>query len=530
MVGVRQAAVAAAVALLVATGAAALRLHDLGSRPFHVDEAVQAVKACELHDHGDYRYDPREFHGPSLYYFTLPVWKVAGISDSSAATEADFRLVTVVFGVMLVVVPWLVVRDLGWLAVLTAAVLTAVSPAMVYYSRYFIQETLLVVFAGVALVAGWKWWCGKRGWLWCAVCGVMLGLMYATKETSVIYFAAMACAAATLAWTSGRSGGEGKKPDRRMVGQAGLAVGLGLLVAAAFYSSFLRHPGGLLDSWSAFGTYLDRSGGEGSAGNHQHPWWYYGKLLVFTKNGPGPWWSEAAVLLLGCAGMAATALGRLPASVNRRLAVALAVYTVVLSVAFSVIPYKTPWNLLGPWHGWMLLAGIGFAAVMHGVRSRVWQGLPVVSLAAAAWHLAWQAERASGRFGADPRNPYAYVHSLPDVVRLARRVHEIVAVADPQTAVHVASSEYWPLPFYLRDMERVGYWSEIPEITAAPVMIVDAEWFERIEPLLAERYQAEYFGLRPGVLLLLLTRQDLWDRYLAVKIGAGDEKAARSGQ
>ena len=64
--------------LLIAAGALAFRLHRLDLRPFHVDEAVQAVKAGELYDSGQYRYDPLEFHGPSLYYLTLPVLKLSG--------------------------------------------------------------------------------------------------------------------------------------------------------------------------------------------------------------------------------------------------------------------------------------------------------------------------------------------------------------------------------------------------------------------------------------------------------------------
>jgi hypothetical protein len=35
--------------------------------------------------------------------------------------------------------------------------------------------------------------------------------------------------------------------------------------------------------------------------------------------------------------------------------------------------------------------------------------------------------------------------------------------------------------------------------------------------LLQDRYHTEYYGLRPGVLLVLNVRQDLWQRYLLLK-------------
>jgi hypothetical protein len=37
---------------------------------------------------------------------------------------------------------------------------------------------------------------------------------------------------------------------------------------------------------------------------------------------------------------------------------------------------------------------------------------------------------------------------------------------------------------------------------------------EAVQAKLGERHQAEYFGLRPDVLLALFIPRDLWDRYL----------------
>ena len=64
----------AALTIAFATGLG-LRLPELARKPMHTDEAVQAAKAGALFDSGGYRYDPREFHGPTLYYFTQPVLK-----------------------------------------------------------------------------------------------------------------------------------------------------------------------------------------------------------------------------------------------------------------------------------------------------------------------------------------------------------------------------------------------------------------------------------------------------------------------
>ena len=52
-----------------------LRTYDLSRKPMHTDEAVQAAKAGILFEKNEYRYDPHEFHGPTLYYMAAPVLK-----------------------------------------------------------------------------------------------------------------------------------------------------------------------------------------------------------------------------------------------------------------------------------------------------------------------------------------------------------------------------------------------------------------------------------------------------------------------
>jgi predicted membrane-bound mannosyltransferase len=70
---------------------------------------------------------------------------------------------------------------------------------MVFYSRYFIHEMLLVFFTLLALASGWRYVETRRA-RWAALTGVGLGLMYATKETFVFSVVAMGLAAAATVW------------------------------------------------------------------------------------------------------------------------------------------------------------------------------------------------------------------------------------------------------------------------------------------------------------------------------------------
>jgi uncharacterized protein (TIGR03663 family) len=505
--------------LLIAASALVFRLHHLELRPFHPYEGVQAVKAGELYDSGQYLYNPFEFHGPSLYYFTLPVLKLSGAKNFAAATDADFRLVPVLFGAGLILLLLPLRRDLGSVAMLTATVLIAVSPAMVFFSRYYIQEMVLVFFAALALCALWRYFRSPRRH-WILLLGLAAGLMYATKETSVIGCGAMAAAYGSIILRRRHRNGQ---PlwylSRRHACHLLLALGVSAMVAGLFYSSFLTNLRGPLDSLLAFRHYFDRSGGDGSSALHQQPWYYYLKMLCYTKDAAGPWWSEGLILALAAIGLGASVRGRVPAVIHPELAFFLAVYTLCMTVAYSMIPYKTPWNMLGFLHGLILMAGIGASAMFHRIPRRMGRMVLVCLLSLGAGQLAAQAIRANFRFCADPRNPYVYAHSVPDAVRLARRISELAALhADgPSMRLHFITPDYWPLPYYLRKLNRIGYWSEIPATPDAPVVVVSAELQDQLEPLLRDRYHTEFYGLRPGVLLVLNIQQDLWDCYLQKK-------------
>src|SRR6185503_17033528 len=183
----------ALVVLLAITSALALRLPQLEIRPLHNDEAVNAIKLGELWEHGRYAYDPNEYHGPTLLYASLPFCWLSGVHDLNELRDATLRYAPVAFGAGLILLLLLVADALGRPAIAWAAVFTAVSPAMVFYSRYFIHEMVLVFFTALTLGAGWRWFQTRLA-RWAVVAGVGAGLMVATKETFVLALGAMAVA------------------------------------------------------------------------------------------------------------------------------------------------------------------------------------------------------------------------------------------------------------------------------------------------------------------------------------------------
>ncbi len=509
-------ALAACVGVAVA-GAASLRLPDLGRRPPHPDEGNQFVKTGTLYDLGIYTYDPHDNHGPTLYYAALGALAASGAEDFAETTEAAYRVVPALFGVALVLLVLAMADGLGRPATVGAAILLAASPAMVYYSRYYIQEVMLVVFTLGAIASAWRYakaTTDKRAAAWAAAGGAMLGLAFATKETWVLALPGMAAGLAAA-----RGGGKGGVRVRAR--HVALALGAFAAVWLLFFSSFLTNPKGLADAFLAYVYYAtERAGG---AGLHDHPWHWYLARLAYFHDGPGPHWTEGLVLALAAVGTGAAAAGKVGrASVPFVRGVA--AFTIVTTAAYAIVPYKTPWCALTFLAGMALLAGVGGAALVRWARPHTAKAAVLVLLAAGVAHLAWQAHAASfdRRFFADPRNPYAYAHTSPMVERLLARLEALAAVAPAGRATPVQTivpGNYWPLPWYLRGWSRTGWWREVPARPDAPILIVQAEVSAEVAARARGDDQTGLFALRPGVLLELRVERDLWDRFMEARGG-----------
>jgi uncharacterized protein (TIGR03663 family) len=500
--------------LLITAAAVATRLPKLGQRPMHTDEAVHAVKCDELWETGRYRYDLHEFHGPTLYYCTLPSLWLSGAKNFADTTEATYRIVPVVFGVGLILLLLLIGDGLGWPAAACAAVLTAISPAMMFYGRYYIQETLLVFFTFLVIVAGWRYVRSRRtGWL--ILAGAAVGLMHATKETCIIAWGALLLALAINTLWHWRISGVGVALRGYWRGKAVVGgIVLAILISVTLYSGLFTSASGPLDSLRTFAGYFDRAGGHGL---HDHPWYYYLRMLAYTHYVPGPWWSEGLILGLAVIGAVAAVLGRGVRDAHVPLLRFLTIYTLLMTAVYSAIPYKTPWCMLGFLHGMILLAGVGAVALISWLRLLPLRILAGLVLLALGGQLGWQAYRANTRFCADYRNPYVYAHPLFQVVELTERVEDIATVHPDGLAmlVKVIADDPWPLPWYLRRLSRVGYWEEVPPEPDAPVIIVGAELQEQLEARLKGDYIFSSKGLRaPNVVLWLYVEQSLWNRYV----------------
>ncbi|MBN1806903.1 MAG: TIGR03663 family protein [Sedimentisphaerales bacterium] len=507
--------------------ALALRLPRLQQRPMHGDEAVHADKFKALLEEGVYTYDPNEYHGPTLNYLTLIPARLSSAHRLAEVGEFTLRIVPVFFGVLLVLLVLLIGRGLGSGAAVIAAVLTAISPAMVFYSRYYVQEMLLVSFTFCAIVSGYRYTQNRR-MVWAILTGMSMGLVHATKETCVIAFGSMFLALMIMLLMRRSKGSilnafKLIKPLHFLVFLAAFAI-----TSALFFSSFSANPGGILDSVRTYANYFNRAGNNTL---HIHPWYYYLRMLLYSRFFDGPIWTEALIVILAMVGFIAALTKKGISCANIHLIRFLGFYTLIMTLVYSLIPYKTPWCMLGFLHGMILLAAVG-AVVLIRLMPNVLPRLIIMCLLfEGSFHLLWQSYLNSYEYYSDSRNPYVYAHPTDEVFTIVKRIEDMARVHPDGYRMHIQiicpGKDYWPLPWYLRRFEygTVDWWESVDNsIASAPLIIASPEVedaltrklytltpFEERQIYLFLFDKPYYMWLRPKVKLLGFVRKDLWD-------------------
>jgi uncharacterized protein (TIGR03663 family) len=468
-----------AIFFAVALLALAVRLPQPGERPMHTDEAVNAYITGELLAGESFHYDPQDRHGPALFVLAEPLAKLLGAKNFSELTESQLRLSTVLTGAATVLLFGAGVEMFGFIPCLVAALLFAFAPLPVYYSRYFIHETLFVAATFGLILSGWRT-LQKKSLSSAALAGFCAALMLACKETAVIHFFALACAI-LIYWILKPNKSHAEFPPPKIFLTA---FAIFIFTTISFFTWFGQNWSALADLFRAILNFVARAGGEG----HEKPFWYYIKLL-------GGGWSGGIIL-----GLAALGIFR---AIHSSRHIFLVVYALLIVVIYSAIPYKTPWlalNLLLPLaiFAGMAVEWIGFATTKISVRA-----ITLACLLALGFLIAHDTRQCVFKFPADEKNPYAYAHTGEDLLRLPGRLEELARenkISNPRIAVVAADA--WPLPWYLRKFSQVGFWQPGQETGIADFFITTTD----VSGTLAERlknFRPEYFGARPNVLLIL---------------------------
>ena len=487
-----------------------LRFENLADRPFHFDEATGArITAQRMGPSADYQFNPVHNHGPTLSAAAAPICYLAGERSWNEMTKLSLRLVPALAGSLLVMCPILLRRRFGDIPVLAAAALLATSPLLVYYSRMFIHEMILTLCGLIVVVL----LCAKPRYSQClkwGLVGLFTGLMFATKESFAISVIAWAGAGGVLALLHHK---EIRRLNRKQLWlDYRMPMAVGLIAAAfssgLFYTDGLTNPKGAWEAVQTFFIYKTEPG-------HDKAFAYYFEMLAIPSKDT-IWWFETPVLVFAVVAWLRTHLPNAERGTHTNIIRFLAYASVFHVLIYSMIAYKTPWLMCLPWAHVCLLAGLSLKGFSRWRRSV--QVVVVILLTCVLVQQTRLTRFATGRFANDTRNPYTYVPTSRDVERLQLWLRELSlnSASGQLEPIAVVGSQYWPLPWYLRDFESIGYWLEVDSaIDQCPVVLAMPEVAEEVNGRLEETHFPLSRTLRSQVPVVLFLRNDHWDNWMA---------------
>jgi uncharacterized protein (TIGR03663 family) len=428
--------------------ALALRLLDLGDRPFHHDESQDAYFSWLFRTQGEYTYQPI-LHGPVRFYLTAAMYLLFGDTDATA------RLAPALMGTLMVPLCWLLRGQLGRVGAFASAAALTFGPTYLYYSR-FAREDIYVACLTLALIAVTARFLERPRAYQPAVIGALVALSFATKESTFItVFVAGTFLLLALAMQLRRDGREASILRAvRGVGWEAWAWALASFVAVftLLFTVFLTNPSGL---WDGIADGISYWLGQQEGGRGEKEWYFYIVVLVAE---------EWPALLLGLLG--AVVAFRRPTLLRLFL-----VWDFTLSLAiYSWANERFSWLVMHPLLPLLLLAGLGVQAIWSA-RDR-WVGRAgLVLVVLCVLHTGYASFRANAQDGADPREFLVTTQSSDEVEQVRDEVVGLAAKAqregrDLTVLVDSSQGATFPWAWYFRDLD-VGYLN-LDEVSQLP--------------------------------------------------------------
>jgi uncharacterized protein (TIGR03663 family) len=513
-----------------------VRFAHIGIKPFHHDEGVNSYFLLNLANHGAYKYDPTNYHGPTLYYFALVALKILGESDLA------LRFTPALFGSLTVAAIWLLRKRLGAVGTPVAAFLLALSPGLVYFSRDFIHEMSFGFFSLCIVIGAWRY-AESKNFKWLALLAISAGLFFATKETAivtvVVLIIAMACATAldlarnlikknefsllSFARDFLRECAKVTPSLDHFLAAVIMFVFINVIFYASFFSPQALDDGtrgvywkGVAEAFKSIVLWTGRSGSE-----HVKDFPYYLGILLKLE----------LPLLIGSLVAGVFILLR-----GSRFWLFLGAWTFGLALAYSIIKYKTPWLMISFLIPMGILSGYAAqrlyrAASLTSLKLLCGLGLLVVLIF--NFRLMWTINfdkpddngNSSGYFTGigekmklrpyvDGLYGYVYAQTDRDIFQLVDAIKNETdrLPSRNRTGIYMASPDYWPLPWYLRDYDQAAYTGAMPNIIdneakiPQPIIVANSSQRAELDALQGWRALPQAFTLRPGVELIVYVR------------------------
>jgi uncharacterized protein (TIGR03663 family) len=551
-----------------------LRFVLLGIKPFHHDEGVNGHFLMTLFRDGTYKYDPANYHGPTLYYISLAFTKLFGLET------LPVRWSVAIWGVLIVVLALFLRRYIGRIGSLFAALFLALSPGLVYISRYFIHE-IFFIFLAMALAVSVAFFIEKRKpgpgsifWmgLLLLVCFLPTSLVLASaigKDNAPVFWLVVVIIGAVelwliylligtlLEWNEGRAIYlflASASVSLMFATKETAFITLGTMLIACFCLWIWRRifppardlPDDFQNPELTFANFRNNLGT-----GTERTLLIVGAVAVFiyvfvlffssffsypegvkkaieayaiwTKTGSkehvqnGMWayveWGrevEAPIMLLSLAG---TVLAFVKP--KSKFVMFAGLWAWGLFAAYTIIPYKTPWLAISFLMPMCIPAGY-LVGELLSMKDKAVRALGIIIAAAATIVLSYQTYVLNFVKYDDEDQPYVYAHTKREFLDLVGQINYYAEKSGRgnQAGVQIVSPDYWPMVWYLKDYNKAFFHGRIAAADGAEMIIAKTP-DQEIDVM--RQYSGQYqlvgtYGLRPGVDLMLLVRRDLADK------------------
>lgn len=475
---------------LIVLLAAALRLWALDLKAPHFDEGINGWFADKMRSEHTFQYGeltPWTYHGPWHFYALFVSQSLLGRNIWA------LRLPVVLASLLCIPAIFMFARWFGRGAVRWAALAFAVSPACVFYGRYSIHEAWFVLFCMLFTWGTLALWLDRdKAGLWATAAGITG--MILTKETFVMHAGTLALAAGVFAvW--GRI--SPLAPPLQRAGKRGWtardvwkACAAMIFLIVFFYSGNFFSPESLGKFLNVFGDLADA--GKTGKGHEKTAF----DLLPFVNY----YWLAllARYEWPALAGLIWSVRYARPGPAAPRL---LAIYAGGILLAYSVIPYKTPWCIIAIIWPWFLFFGAAIDATKHAWA----RAIGVLVLAASLG----MALRLNFRQYEDDTEPYVYVQTYRSLATLTGPLLR-AAAKDPRfyQVPGAICTDHYPLPWVLGDFTHLAYHGKPDPDNGKPLpatfagndfVVVESEESPKVRALLGPGFEERRFKFRSGM-------------------------------
>jgi uncharacterized protein (TIGR03663 family) len=489
-----------------------LRFLVLDLKLLHHDEAIHSWFSYELLTRGAWQYDP-SYHGPFLYFVTAGMFALIGPSDFAA------RLLPSLFGFLVIPLVYCIYQ-LGYInknQTLVAALFLAISPDMIYFSR-FLRHDIFMLFFTMLLLVAILYWFERQQTRFAVLAAVAAAGALSCKEEMPFIFMVFVLLFAFAAWK-----GRFTLPPRW---KADLILFIVLIIAimSVLYSAFFFHIDTLIGQnfgITAQGIHFEanttgwyRAIEHWTAMHNQQrlggPMYYYIPLFLlyelpifilaligtlrFITAGLHPIrfmkrvmnWIRDRHFTLSVRDLAAISRQDLLAGQERdakseeffRFCI---VWMIGTMAFYAYVGEKVPWLIIA-----QLLPMCFVATYKLNWQKTAFALAGCIFLVVMTWHVAF--------VPADINEPIVQVQN-------SEEMREVMGLMDNSSLVVIASKDYWPLPWYFRGekWDRVQFYGDRVDVDTLTghdpgvIILHDSESYPYLEGYQKKTYKLSYW-------------------------------------